>query len=138
MKPVSLTIVCGTAAHSIATLSPGETGEKGPRGPQGEQGEQGERGERGIAGLQGPQGVSGPAWLYQPTPAELVAKVREAAIDVTPRTVLDPRIGARYVATLASRLVKLQGGLVLRAIVTADAVTEGETAYASSNVRSIA
>jgi len=39
-------------------------------------------------------------------------------LDLTPRTVLDPRAGFRYWSTLASRLVKLQGGLVLRALVT--------------------
>ena len=31
---------------------------------------------------------------------------------------IDPRTGYRYLSTLASRLIKLQGGLVLRAIVT--------------------
>jgi len=83
------------------------------------------------------QGVSGPAWLYQPTPAELVAKVKQAAADVSVRTVLDPRVGARYVAEVTSRLVKLQGGLILRAIITTDAPVV-EVAVDRSNVRSIA
>jgi hypothetical protein len=87
--------------------------------------------------VQGPQGASGPAWLYQPTPAELVGKVKQAATDVSLRTVLDPRAGARYVAELTSRLVKLQGGLLLRAIVTTDA-SVAEVTVDRSNVRSIA
>jgi hypothetical protein len=87
--------------------------------------------------VQGPQGVSGPAWLYQPTPAELVAKVKEAATDVSVRTVLDPRVGARYVGALTSRLVKLQGGLLLRAILTTD-VPVTAPVVDRSNVRSIA
>jgi hypothetical protein len=33
-------------------------------------------------------------------------------------TVIDPRVGYRYLATLTSRLLKLQGGLVLRTIIT--------------------
>ena len=59
-----------------------------------------------------------------------------AAADVTPRTVLDPRVGFRYLATLTSRLVKLQGGLALRAILTTSDVPT--TAADRSNVRSIA
>lgn len=51
---------------------------------------------------------------------------------------LDPRVGARYLATLASRLVKLQGGLFLRAIVDTDAAANSEPAPDRSNVRSIA
>ena len=56
---------------------------------------------------------------------------------MSPRTLLSPRSSARYVATLASRLVKLQGGLVLRAIVTTDG-SANELATVPSNVRSIA
>jgi hypothetical protein len=44
--------------------------------------------------------------------------VLDAVKDISPRTVIDPRLGYRYVATVTSRVVKLQGGLVLRAIVT--------------------
>ena len=88
--------------------------------------------------MQGPQGPSGPAWLYQPSAGELAAKVKQAALDVSPRTVLDPRVGVRYLATLTSRLVKLQGGLFLRAIVDTDAAADGESGADRSNVRSIA
>ena len=58
--------------------------------------------------------------------------------DVTPRTVFDPRLGARYLATLTSRLIKLQGGLVLRAIVDTDAAANHQSGADLSNVRSIA
>jgi hypothetical protein len=137
----------------------GETGEKGPRGLQGEQGERGEQGAPGVPGpqgrqgvqgpagpaglpglpgLQGPQGPSGPAWLYQPSPAELASKVKQAALNVTPRSLFDPRVGARYLATLTSRLVKLQGGLFLRAIVDTDAAANAQPSADRSNVRSIA
>lgn len=88
--------------------------------------------------MQGPQGASGPAWLYQPTPTALVGKVREAATDVSLRTLIDPRVGARYLATVGSRLAKLQGGLFLRAIVTTDAEVVAERPADRSNVRSIA
>jgi hypothetical protein len=134
----------------------GETGEQGDRGLQGVQGKPGEEGVQGIDGLQGPQGpqgaagrpgptglpgvqgphgAAGPAWLDQPSPPELVGNVVRAALDVTPRTVLDPRAGYRYWATLASRLVKLQGGLVLRAMIT---VSDADAPANRSNVRSIA
>ena len=44
--------------------------------------------------------------------------------EVSLRTLLDPREGVRYVGAVSSRLVKLSGGLVLRAIVTTDTVVE--------------
>lgn len=60
-----------------------------------------------------------------------------AAANVTPRTVLDPWAGYRYLATLTSRLVELQGGLMLRALATAN--TDAPAAPTDrSNVRSIA
>jgi len=90
----------------------------------------------GLPGVQGAQGASGPAWLYQPSPAELVANVREAAAEISLRTVLNPRVGARYLTALTSRLVKLQGGLLLRAIITTDAAVPGPAER--PNVRSIA
>ena len=74
----------------------------------------------------------------QPSPAELASKVKQAALDVTPRTVFDPRVGVRYLATLTSRLIKLQGGLVLRAIVDTDAAANNQAGADLSNVRSIA
>jgi hypothetical protein len=52
--------------------------------------------------------------------------------------VLDPRLGVRYLATLTSRLIKLQGGLFLRAIVDTDAAANNQTGADRSNVRSIA
>src|SRR3954451_9530585 len=51
---------------------------------------------------------------------------------------LDPRVGVRYLATLTSRLIKLQGGLVLRAIVDTDAAANNQPDTDLSNVRSIA
>ena len=45
---------------------------------------------------------------------------------------------ARYLATLTSRLVKLQGGLVLHAIVDTDAAANAQPPADRSNVRSIA
>src|SRR3954451_7519375 len=51
---------------------------------------------------------------------------------------LDPRLGVRYLATLTSRLIKLQGGLVLRAIVDTDAAANNQPDVDLSNVRSIA
>ena len=63
--------------------------------------------------------------------------MKHAALDVSPRTVLDPRVGVRYLATLASRLVKLQGGLVLRAIVDTEDGAD-QAAARPSNVRFIA
>ena len=63
--------------------------------------------------------------------------MREAAADVSPRTLANPRLGARYVAQLTSRLVKLQGGLLLRAIITTDIRVQAELGD-RSNVRSIA
>ena len=88
--------------------------------------------------MQGPQGASGPAWLYQPSPAELASKVKQAALDVTPRTVYDPRVSVRYLAALTSTLIKLQGGLFLRAIVDTDAAANKQSGVDLSNVRSIA
>jgi hypothetical protein len=120
---------------------PGEQGAAGVRGlqgPQGVQGPAGPAGPVGLPGVQGPQGPAGPAWLYQPSPAELASKVKQAALDVTPRTVFDPRLGVRYLATLTSRLIKLQGGLVLRAIVDTDAAANNQAGADLSNVRSIA
>ena len=36
------------------------------------------------------------------------------------RTLIDPRVSARNVSNLTSRLLKLQGGLLLRAVLTTD------------------
>jgi hypothetical protein len=47
--------------------------------------------------------------LAQPVPSDLVRNVVRAALEVTPRTLFDPRAGYR-----------LQGGLVLRAVLTED------------------
>jgi hypothetical protein len=121
----------------------GETGEKGEKGipgfqgSQGEQGPAGARGPVGLPGVQGQQGATGPAWVNQASTAELTASLKEAAFDVSARTFVDPRVGAKYVSTLISRLVKLQGGLFLQAIITPRADVTTETAD-RSNVRSIA
>ena len=85
--------------------------------------------------MQGVPAPSGPR--YQPTPAELVANVTAAALDLSPRTLLSPRSGLRYVAAVASHLIKLQGGLLLRAIVTTDTASN-PVALDLSHVRSIA
>jgi hypothetical protein len=122
----------------------GETGVQGApglpglQGPQGVQGPAGPAGPAGLPGVQGPQGPSGPGRLHQPSPAELVSKVAQAAWNVTPRTVLDPREGFRYFATLTSRLVQLQGGLFLRAVVDTDAAADRQRDADLLNVRSIA
>jgi len=113
----------------------GAPGIAGPQGAQGEQGATGRVGPTGIPGAQGPRGASGPAWLDVPEPADLVRNVVRAAVAVRPRTVIDPRAGYRYLSTLASRLIKLQGGLVLRAIVTTPDTT-AEPAE-RTNMRSI-
>lgn len=131
---------------------PGERGDKGPKGPPGPIGEQGEpgdkgprgtigpQGEQGERGEQGPRGVTGPAWLYQPTSMQLLAGVLEAALDVSPRTVLDPRVGIRYWTKLMSRVVKFQGGLLLRTMITTDLPIQqtAEDEDLHDNVRSIA
>jgi hypothetical protein len=114
---------------------PGERGAQGIDGPQGPQGAAGRPGPTGLPGVQGPRGAAGPAWLDQPSPAELVHNVVRAALDVSPRTVLDPRAGYRYWTTLASRLMKLQGGLLLRAMITAP---DTDAAADRCNARSIA
>jgi hypothetical protein len=130
----------------------GERGDKGPTGGVGPVGEQGERGDKGIAGPQGPQGEQGPAgragppglpgvqpgraWLDQPSPPELVSNVVRAAFDVTPRTFIDPRAGYRYLTALASSVVKLHGGLLLRAMITEPDPTDAPADR--SHVRSIA
>jgi hypothetical protein len=116
----------------------GASAVRGLQGPQGVQGLPGPVGPVGLPGVQGPQDPSGPAWLYQPSAAELASKVKQAALDVSPRTVLDPRVGVRYLRTLTSRLIKLQGGLVLRAIVDTDAAANNQPDADLSNVRSIA
>ncbi|MBW0093785.1 collagen-like protein, partial [Pseudonocardia sp. KRD-188] len=115
----------------------GATGRTGPQGPQGEQGPEGPVGPRGVAGVQGRPGPDGVVLLAQPVPADLMRNVLKAALDVSPRTLLDPRAGFRYVTTLASRLVKLQGGLLLRAVLTDDEDARTDPA-GRSNVRSIA
>ena len=68
---------------------------------------------------------------------EDLAQVREAASDVSLRTVVDPRATVRYVSELTSRIVKLQGGLFLRAIVTTDVPVHAASPL-PDNVRSIA
>jgi hypothetical protein len=61
--------------------------------------------------------------------------VLRAAVRVTARTVLDARAEYQYLSTLASRLLKLQGGLILRAIVTTPDTTVEPTDH--TKVRSI-
>jgi hypothetical protein len=55
----------------------------------------------------------------------------------SPRTVLDPREGLLYTARLTSRLVKLQGGLVLWAVMTRPHQPQAELASVD-RIRSVA
>jgi len=50
---------------------------------------------------------------------------------------VDPREGARYVTTLASRVLRLQGGLVLRTVLVTTPSSEDD-ARTSPTLRSIA
>ncbi|HET9654307.1 MAG TPA: hypothetical protein VFP72_03060 [Kineosporiaceae bacterium] len=83
--------------------------------------------------------MSGPAWLYQPSVGQLAGAVVAAALDVSPRTLLDLREAIRYWTALMSRVVKFHGGLVLRAVITTDlpVQSEAEEEY-GDKVRSIA
>jgi len=105
----------------------------GVQGPQGVQGPVGQPGPAGIPGVQGPAGSVGNLWAAQPTPAELVKNVSQAAMDLSPQVFINPRQGLRYVTTLATRLVQLQGSLILRAVL----VTEPETEVFESTERRI-
>jgi hypothetical protein len=144
-RPARAAGVAGAPAARSTKGAPGSTGEsgdkgvKGARGAPGAPGDKGDKGAKGPVGpvgeAGGPRGASGPAWLDMPEPAELVRNVVRAAVAVRPRTVIDPRAGYRYLGTLASRLIKLQGGLVLRAIVTTPDTT-AEPAE-RTNMRSI-
>jgi hypothetical protein len=73
----------------------------------------------------------------QPTPRQLVANVITAARELSPRTILDPREGIKYSARLTSRVVKLQGGLVLWAMMTQRQEAPTESA-AVGRIRSVA
>lgn len=72
----------------------------------------------------------------KPEPIELIGDILRAAVDVTPRTVFDPRVGYRYWATLAAKVVKLPSGLALRAILCSADVPEAPAGR--SNARSVA
>jgi len=50
---------------------------------------------------------------------------------------LDPMAAARYLANVTSRLIKLQGGLLLKAIVTTQG-SANEVTATESNIRYIA
>ncbi|MCO1656278.1 collagen-like protein [Pseudonocardia humida] len=112
----------------------GPRGDAGPQGPQGERGQAGPAGPPGVPGVQGPPGPSGPAWTPR-EPAELVRGVFRAAADITPRTVLDPRAGYRYLVSLTAQVVRLQSGLLLHAVNRAESVADDSE---GSPVRSIA
>jgi hypothetical protein len=88
--------------------------------------------------VQGPAGQAGPDWLNQPGPVELVRNLVRATTHVTPRTLIDPRAGYRYAATVTSQLVDLQRGLVLRALIPTNGATPADSAEDMSNVRFIA
>ncbi len=90
----------------------------GERGAAGTPGPAGGRGPVGPEGPTGPAGPSGPARWSLPTTTELVGNITEAALDLSPRTILDPRVGLRYVANLTTAMIRLPGGLLLRAVVT--------------------
>jgi hypothetical protein len=67
----------------------------------------------------------------------LLERVKEAVADVSARTMLDPMAAARYLANVTSRLIKLQGGLLLKAIVTTQG-SANEVTATESNIRYIA
>jgi hypothetical protein len=69
------------------------------------------------------------------SPRELLGNVATAARAIRPRTFVDPREGARYWTNLTTSLIKLQGGLLLRTMITEGAVQEDEPL---AMVRSIA
>ena len=73
-----------------------------------------------------------------PRPAVHRAALQHPGTAAALRWMCDPRLGVRYLATLTSRLIKLQGGLVLRAIVDTDAAANNQAGADLSNVRSIA
>jgi hypothetical protein len=73
----------------------------------------------------------------QPTPRQLLVNVITAARDLSPRTVLDPREGMRYAARLTSRVVELQGGLMLWAVRTQPDEPRAELASVG-RIRSVA
>jgi hypothetical protein len=50
--------------------------------------------------------------MLRSEPVELFGEVIRAASDVTPRTVIDPRAGYRYLMTLTTQLIRLQTGLL--------------------------
>jgi len=79
----------------------------------------------------------GTAWV-QPSVGELVKNVAMAAFDLNPRMLIDPRAGLRYTTNLTSRLVKLQGGLFLSAVLTTDPTEVPERHERSRWLRSIA
>jgi hypothetical protein len=61
--------------------------------------------------------------------------VLSAAAAVHPRMLVDPRHTARYVGTLASRVWKVQGSLLLRAALVSDEVADEPE---PSRIRSVA
>jgi hypothetical protein len=109
----------------------------GPQGLQGLQGPDGQPGPAGVAGVQGPQGAPGPAFADLPAPAELLHNVSRAARDLSPRILVDPRVQVRYATRLTSSLLKLQGGLFLRAMMTASEAEDTDVSQVAT-LRSIA
>jgi hypothetical protein len=87
--------------------------------------------------VQGPQGSAGSFLASQPRPLELLKDVVEATTAVSPRILIDPREGVRYVTTIASKLMKVQGSLMLRAMLVSDEAVEDEDGD-WAEVRSIA
>jgi len=61
--------------------------------------------------------------------------VLSAAVAVHPRMLVDPRETVRYMATLASRVWKVQGSLLLRAVLVSDEEAEVPE---PSRIRSVA
>jgi hypothetical protein len=68
---------------------------------------------------------------------ELVKNVSAAAFDLSPRMLIDPRVGLRYMATLNSQLLKLQGRLFLAPMLTTPSASD-QPAPAERALRSIA
>jgi len=75
--------------------------------------------------------------VAQPNPSQLARELREAVANVSLRTFVDPREATAYLTTVASRLLRLQGNVLLRTILVVPERDSTDVA-APQNLRSIA